>query len=156
MEIFEGKLGLNDTSGLHSGSQHILLGGHVAWCDQSLQVIQVAEGKWNSLNTNSNVTILNLSLGDFLLSSGVVELVLWGPVKARLYASVLPQAQYDVWHLFRHGAFLNGVCKMHEFPGIILHGHRQFMFSSSMETWTQFTQKTSKSIPAVTCWSAWP
>lgn len=45
MEIFEGKCGLDDTSGLHSWSQHILLSGHIAWLDQSLQVIQVADGE---------------------------------------------------------------------------------------------------------------
>lgn len=50
VEIFEGKLGLDDTGGLHSWSQHILLSGHVAWLDQSLQVIQVAEVKYNSFN----------------------------------------------------------------------------------------------------------
>jgi len=72
--------------------------------------------------TNTKGVILNLSLCDFLLSGGVVELVLWGPIKTQLDARVLPQAHNDVPQLFRHAAFLNGVCKMHEFPGIVLQG----------------------------------
>lgn len=45
VEVFEGKLGLYDTGGLHSGSKDVLLGGHITGLDQSLQVIQVA-GEW--------------------------------------------------------------------------------------------------------------
>lgn len=43
VQVFEAELGLNDTGGLHSWSQHILLSGNVAWLDQSLQVVQVTE-----------------------------------------------------------------------------------------------------------------
>lgn len=48
VEVFEGKLGLNDTGGLHSGSQHVLLCGHITGLDQSLQVIQVAVERRNA------------------------------------------------------------------------------------------------------------
>lgn len=54
VEVFEGKLGLNDPGGLDSGSQHVLLGGYVAWLDQPLQVVQVAEGK-ETLSTAARV-----------------------------------------------------------------------------------------------------
>lgn len=50
VKIFEGELSLNDTSGFHSWSQHILLSGHIAWLDQSLQVIEVAVWKLNSVS----------------------------------------------------------------------------------------------------------
>jgi len=45
IEIFQRKRGLDDTSGLHSWPQHVLLSRHIAWLDQSLQIIQVAEGE---------------------------------------------------------------------------------------------------------------
>lgn len=59
-------------------------------------------------------------MGHPLLSGRVVELVLGGPVEARLDAGVFPQAQDDVRQLFRHGALLDGVCKVHELPGVVL------------------------------------
>lgn len=117
VEVFEGKLGLDDTGGLYSGSQHVLLSGHITGLDQSLQVIQVAVER-----SNAGIHAWSGGLQELhpLLSSRVVELVLGGPVKARLDARVFPQAQDDVRQLFGHGALLDGVCKMHELPGVVL------------------------------------
>lgn len=61
-----------------------------------------------------------LQKGHPLLSGRVVELVLGGPVEARLDARVFPQAEDDVRQLFRHGALFDGVCKMHELSGVVL------------------------------------
>ena len=61
-------------------------------------------------------------LGVHLLSSGVVELVLRGPIEAGLDARVIPQANDDVRHLLGHGALFDGVGEMHELPGVVLHG----------------------------------
>lgn len=58
-----------------------------------------------------------------LLSSGVVKLVLRSPVVACLDTSVLPQPDDDVRQLFGHGTLLNGVCQVHELPGIVLQTH---------------------------------
>lgn len=43
VKIFEGEVGLHNTSGLHSCSQDILLSGDVGRIGYSVQVIQVAE-----------------------------------------------------------------------------------------------------------------
>lgn len=68
-----------------------------------------------------------------LLSRRVVELVLGRPVKARLDPRVLPQAQNDVGHFFGHGALLDGVCKVHELPGIVLQGRQMLSHSERDE-----------------------
>lgn len=48
MQVFEGKMSLYNACGLHSGSQHILLGWNVIHFGYPLQIIQVAAGrkKW--------------------------------------------------------------------------------------------------------------
>ena len=42
MQVFEGEVGLDNPSGLYSGSEHILLGWNVVGLGYPLNVIQVA------------------------------------------------------------------------------------------------------------------
>lgn len=144
----------------------LLIAAHPAQWARSLAglVAPGHSGSWGgktgrSVVNNNMKQCDNLSSDENLLSSRVVELVLWGPVEACLYASVLPEAQNDFWQLFRHGAFLNGVCQVHEFPGIVLQSacKRKGMCTSYVVCWKpEISSHWRDSSAASTCWSEWP
>lgn len=58
MEIFESKMGFDNSCCFHSGSENILLSWDIIWLCYSVQVIQIAE--------EINKIIVNIALKDHL------------------------------------------------------------------------------------------
>lgn len=132
VEVLEGELRLNDARGLDTRAQHVLLSGHIARGYQALQVGEVAAGDpgvWVGLG-GGGVTgpcPHPRALPVRSLASGVVELVLRGAIETGLNTRVLPQSLDDVRHLFGHRALFDGVCHVHQLPGIVLGSGREWL-----------------------------